>query len=617
MEDLSILEPVKLYNSTLKNQFKENAIKYFDELLKESKVDENENVRLVKEYNKYKIALEKTNKEILKNNVLKTFMILFIIFGAISLIVGIIGLAIDLFEMYVSLILLFGGVGLIIVGAVVLAVVVKSKASKLEAKRNKLQAKITEQFDLLSKQIQPLLKLFDYNIPAKIIRKTTPLIQVDDYFDIEKFTYLNEKYNFGNITDKHTSTHFVLSGSIIGNPFLFVRNLNESMGSKVYTGSIVIHWTETVSDSKGRTHLVTRTQTLTASVSKPYPYYSYNTYLVYGNDAAPKLTFSRNPSGTLGKNEKAIKKLVKDRIENLKDKAEKAVSEGKNFTMMSNEEFEALFNAENRNNEVEFRLLFTPLAQKNYVELLKSQKPFGDDFVFEKKKCLNFIVSNHTQKNDVYAYPERFYGYDVKVMRDNFVNYLCNYFEGFYFDMVPILSIPLYQQQKSREYIYEKKFKQNYTNYEDEVMANRLGWQNFRPDESATDVILKTSYLSSDKNTDKIKVCAYSYKAIPRVDYVYVFGGDGRNHAVPVPWNEYIEVKKDSLIGVKKISSDKPSMDSVSDKIYEYFSKYNKKGVHHFERGLLAFLLDQDYTNSGDDELNDFFNSLLAKKEEN
>ena len=40
---------------------------------------------------------------------------------------------------------------------------------------------------------------------------------------------------------------------------------------------------------------------------------------------------------------------------------------------MGHPEFEVLFGAQNRNNEVQFRLLFTPLARKQLLALMKDK----------------------------------------------------------------------------------------------------------------------------------------------------------------------------------------------------------------------------------------------------
>lgn len=63
-------------------------------------------------------------------------------------------------------------------------------------------------------------------------------------------------------------------------------------------------------------------------------------------------------------NERQLEKYVKRETKKLEQKEEKATKNGENFTVMANNEFDALFNGDDRDNEVEFRLLFTPLAQK-------------------------------------------------------------------------------------------------------------------------------------------------------------------------------------------------------------------------------------------------------------
>lgn len=623
MNDNSILEPFKLYPS-LKEKLIENTNQYFDALAKQSNVDIDLNRKLNKKYNQELKHLEKINKEITKNNVLKAFMIVLIVLGGITIIVGALLhlLELDSVPSFVPLLCFIFGIAFIVIGIVILLTVVKNNKKKLQTKKDKCEAEIRRQKNNIITQIGPLLSLFDYNMPAKIIRKTTPLIQIDDNFNIERFTYLNEKYGFGNILDKNVSTVFNLSGTINGNPFLFVRNHVQNMGLKTYYGSIVITYTVRVRDNEGY-HMETRTQTLTASVRKPCPQYNYNTYLVYGNDAAPNLSFSRNPSGAKGKSEEQIEKLIKNRTEDFIKMSQKAIGKGSSFTAMSNGDFEALFNCTNRDNEVEYRLLFTPLAQQNFVELLSSQKPFGDDFIFEKRKCLNFIISDHTQRYNLYAYPENFYGLDFDLIKSNFVNYITKYFEGMFFDFAPLLSIPLYQHTKPVEYIYKKKFNQNYTNYEDEVLANRLGDECFKHKDSATRAILKTSYIGSDGNIDKVNVTAYSFKGEKKIDLVPMTGNDGRLHQVPVEWIEYTPLENSSTIGVKKVDTDGVKMNSISSQLRQYFAKFNSDSKYHFERGLLAFLTNNvyndNYNDKDDKQLNELFESTIVnnhKKEE-
>ena len=133
-------------------------------------------------------------------------------------------------------------------------------------------------------------------------------------------------------------------------------------------------------------------ETLRAYVNKPKPIYSTETYLVYGNEAANHLRFSRMPSCINSLDEKGIEKYVRKHEKDLTKLSEKAQKNGGNYTPLGNSEFELFFGGLDRDNEVEYRLLFTPLAQKSMLQVLKSKVGYGDDFKFIKDKGLNVIT---------------------------------------------------------------------------------------------------------------------------------------------------------------------------------------------------------------------------------
>jgi len=117
------------------------------------------------------------------------------------------------------------------------------------------------------------------------------------------------------------------------------------------------------------------------------------------------------------------------------------------YTIMSNRTFEALFCAENRDNEIQFRLLYTPLAQQETVKLLQDKTVgYGDDFIFHKNKKNNMIIAAHLQDFDITASPDIFRHFDLERIRDVFRKYNEGFFKAFYFAMAPLLAIPLYQQ---------------------------------------------------------------------------------------------------------------------------------------------------------------------------
>ena len=204
------------------------------------------------------------------------------------------------------------------VGFIFLSKNLKKKIQKVEEALAKLQKRADELLSEARSQMQPLNDDYDWNIPAKILTDTIPLIKMDQYFDQNKFYYLKKKYGFLENED-NISSLFVQSGSILGNPFLVERNFVREIRNHVYTGSITIHWTTWVGSGKNR-HMITHTQTLTASVTKPRPEYFNETWLVYGNEAAPRLSFSRSPVEASKYDDKQLKKYVESYEKNLDKK---------------------------------------------------------------------------------------------------------------------------------------------------------------------------------------------------------------------------------------------------------------------------------------------------------
>ena len=312
------------------------------------------------------------------------------------------------------------------------------------------------------------------------------------------------------------------------------------MKPEVYTGTLVITYNRVVSDGKNGTRVITVTQTLHASVTKPKPHYSVQTGLSYYSDAASRLSFYRRPAGMVGKSENQIKRAVnKEDKENTK-LAEKAVKNGGTYTKFANSKFEAYINSEKRDNEVEYRILFTPLAQNNFVYSFSK----NDDIYFDKKKCVNNVYSLHDTNMDYSGDISNYYHFDYEVIKKNFVNYNMKFFNGLYFDMIPLLNIPLYHQHQSAPFIDNKKEKA-ISYYESEVLVNKFEQNLFKPKNCDTDVILKTELSGKT-----LMVTAHGFKAVPKVELVPTLGGDGIMHPVPVNYNEYERIEKVTPVNV-------------------------------------------------------------------
>lgn len=540
MDDL-LLEPLEAYKSRYRDAFRQNAETYFDGLLKKSGVAEAENKKTVSAYAAKTHKIASLTGKLRKYKTLRGFLIFFSVVGVVLLIAGIVSLVQDS---------LISGIAMTAVGAVTPAVCIPIIMAKIRPVLKETQVerdKTQREADALLKeawaQMEPLNALYDDDITRKLIEQTIPLLKIDENFNMRRYDYLSGKYGFSEPLDPARSTVGILTGEILGNPFVVDRELVHTMGSETYTGTLPISWTTTHTDSEGHVHVEHHSQILVATIVRPKPYYGEQTRLIYGNEAAPDLHFSRRPSHAERLSENAREKKVKSGAKKLRRKQEKAVTQGGSFTELGNSEFDVLFGATDRDNEVQFRLLFTPLAQKNLLSLMTDGADgYGDDFGMRKDGPLNMVSSEHSAAWDMDTGYRRYLSYSVELARKNFVAFNCGFFRSLYFDLAPLLSIPLYQQQKPQEYIYRENYPRNLTSYETEYAVNLLGERVFASPAAATRSILKTEFLRGEGGSDKVRVTAYSYSAHERVELVPKFGGDGNMHMVPVPWTEYIPI---------------------------------------------------------------------------
>ncbi len=614
MENKEILEPLKEYNNLFKNLIRDNASNYFDELVKNNEINVEANRDEVKQFNENtKNALAWEKKENKSKNIKGLLITLVVIMFVAS---GILFYLSQEQTNFLKVLFIVLPIVLIICGIFVI-IQIKNKINKqIEARRKKKEEYFSlakEHQDNAFRIVNRLNEAFDWNMTSRIIEKTTPIIRIDDVFQTDKFEYLCEKYGFSDNLDPNSSTQYVRSGDIEGNPFVIVNTYNQEMRDKVYQGSITIHWTTTYRDSQGHSHTQYHTQVLTAQVVKPAPFYYYNTKLVYGCDAAPNLSFGHEPTNVNNMSEKQIKSMVKKGDKQLNKKVAKSLKTGENFTKMANSEFEVLFNGDDRDNEVEFRLLFTPLAQKNIVDLLKTKEPFGDDFYFQKRKCLNYITSDHSQGFNYATNPNEFIGFDLENMKERFIDYYDLYFKNLYFDLAPLLSIPAYQQTKTHEYIYNIPYKANITGYEQESFANKFDKDILKHKDTVTPVILKTNLERKNNKEDIVKITAHSFKTISHTEYISKLGGDGRFHNVPVVWYEYIPLEQESFMGIEDTKLSKHEFyNNSSDENYQNIVHNTRKNGIIYERGLMSYLLNNGFNNEAVDK----FKSLLQRKGE-
>lgn len=534
-----IYDPLAEYINVFKDRFKEVAEKTFVELAQEANIDIEANRKTCRE-------LYATKDEILivqaRIGRWKTWRFL--------LWLGIIGGLIADIIMYQQLETWMRITISVCVSSVIIYILtmVHPRLKKLKSECDHL-TETAAQFEKKAwDQMSPLNRLYDWDVLTRMMSKTVPRLEFDPYFTTQRLADLKETYGWDDSFNESRSVVYSHSGLINGNPFVICRTRKMEMGNKTYNGSKTIYWTTRKKGVDGKYHTVHHSEVLTASVTAPYPGYYEMTRLVYGNTAAPDLIFYRKQNNLAGK-ENSLSFKWKRR--SLRNKARNLSNA--DFAMMTNEEFEVCFDTSNRNNNQQFALLFTPLAQESMLKLLKENAVgFGDDFDFDKHKMINIIVSNHMQELNLDLNPNQYRNFDYDKAKEDFYMINSRYFRAIYFSLAPLLCVPMYQQIRSQHNIYGHDMQSHSAFWEHEALANFWGQDNFKHPHCVTDCILKTEQHNNQVDNSTIAVHAHGYRAEHRVTYISKRGSDGKSHRVPVRWDEYLPVTGTGYIYMKE-----------------------------------------------------------------
>lgn len=524
-EDMNsvIYNPLEEFENKYCILHNDNTHKFFEELVQQSGIDIEKNRETVRLYNEYKENLTKLKKKLNWLRFLRVLMCITIL----------------------------------LIPLVILKTTprIKELRTEIEEADKRAEELLTE----ANNQMLPLNKLFTDRDALNLIESTVPLISFDNCFSVKQEADMKINYDFCEFNEEEQSTIDVLAGTYNENPFLFENKIIHTMGTETYHGYKTIRWTETYRDSSGKLRTRTRTQTLHATVTKPKPYYNTQVVLNYCSQGGPDLLFSRDASHLEQKSEKEIERFVKRGEKKLKRKTDKAISQNSDFMSMSNSDFEVLFDALDRTNEVQFRTLFTPLAQTNMVSLILSKLGYGDDFNFIKTKRTNRIISNHSQGRLINLLPGNYTSYSYDIIKENFIGKNIEFFKAIYFDFAPLLAIPVYQERPVHSLKPIPDYEQLYSLKECEVLANAVDYKHVVHPNTKTQAILKSAFVDSKDNVDETCITAYSYDIEKRVDIVSVRGGDGYYHNVPVEWDDYIplEARNNFYISTTEIAENK------------------------------------------------------------
>ena len=608
MADEQILfKPRQYYETKLKKDYHQAAGEFYEMLAREAGTNKEQNALHVKAYDEAKAEYDAAVKRLNGVRAGKGWLIAGTVFAFFLAVVFIVLGAMNTDQWYFFLIgALAAGLGVFAI--VMLATKIKNAVKDAQAIVDEKEAAMKKAYDVCMADMEGLNALLDDTMPMRIMEKCSPIIDLDTTFTPARLCHLMECFGMEEETDPDTSVEGVLSGQIQGNPFVLEKVFRHEFADKEWHGELVISWTTTYRDSQGNTHTETHTETLHATAIHPAPNYWHETRLIFGSEVAPHLHFSRAPSGMSSASESQRKSFVRKRLKQLDKVEQEATKAGRNFTRLANEDFEAYWGADDRDHEVEFRLMFTALAQQNELDLILNPTPYGDDFYLVKDGMLTSVASAHSQEFDYHRSCEEFVSHSFELGKKNFVEYCDEFIRGLYFDLAPILSIPLYQMHKPKSYIYGDTYRCHTTSFEHETLVNAMSPHLFMPDHADTSLPLLLKEIRSRKvgESDQVRIRSRSYHTEDRCDYIPVFGGDGAWHDVPVPWIEYTEVQYEANVAVASSQKTLPQWQHSS---LEGLKKYLSDRGFRFERGLLSVFLGKS-TNLSEQEGNDLAQQL-------
>ncbi len=535
-----ILSPLDYYQTEAKQKHAQYTASYIAELAKSVSLNREENAKTAQAYRVETQKMERLNGVARLCKTKRGFAI----FGLIVVSIVMAVLIFQLPIMEAGKVALTAGA--LIATIVVIVVSCKSISRKLKLIADTYATIEREANTLLQKayeQAEPLNALFTGREALCLVQKTLPFLIFDECFSRAR---LDDICAYG-YTPRYVADECItglLSGELYGYPFFYERRLACEEGVERYTGSLHISWTTQRWRADGKMEEQYHSQTLHASVTKMKPFYTQTTQLHYGNDVASELCFSREGQRVNEKSDEAIERRVRRGERKIERMETKASRKDKNFTGMTNVEFDVLFGALNRTDELQFRQMYTSVGQEETLKLLLSDECYGDDFDFYKNGKLNTLCADHTQFRPLTLSADEYRSYDIALAEQAFKEKNEAFFKAIYFDFAPLLCVPAYQEPLARSEAIRGGGLTPY-NYEEiaYILSNTL-----TPEGANTAVVFKTQPFGEDE----LRITAYAYHAESRRTYVPVFGGDGHMHDVPVDWVEYIPVQRQSVVSITR-----------------------------------------------------------------
>lgn len=541
--DLLAYDPAAGFAQVYKEQFAAAADEFFENAVREGGIDASLNEQLSSELKKLQLQKEK------KDGKCTGLIVLLVLFGIALIVWGFwIGCSApdDKKGMHWAV---FIPVACGIAALAFFKIIPDIK--KLSRQITLLEKQISEMYTRIRTLLEPLWSFFDWDTETNLISKVLPPFQFDKFLSLERLWDFSNSFGFSLVDDPDTTLTGIHSGTFYGYPFVFVEEIVFSMGEKVWSNSITITYREKTTNSEGKTVWVTRTQILTASITRPCPEYHTRRNFFFGHDAAPNLSFSRSPSFLSGGDGVLNSLGKKYQLRKLR-KFEQNLTDQSQYTMVANHDFEVLFRSENRDNEIEFRLLYTPLAQQYMVSLLNDRTAgYGDDFAYVKSNCVTRICSAHLNETSLTEGPFCTDKFELKEIKKLFLKNSSAFFRSLYFTFAPLMLIPSYNEPRLHTEDSEAGCPTiSECELEGAVYYNK---SYFEPEGSITETIFNIRNFNILPNGVAATIEGCSFSGRERVEYVKKWGADGKLHSIPVHWIEYIPIRSKTKIRAWRI----------------------------------------------------------------
>ncbi|GHU30580.1 hypothetical protein FACS1894166_00490 [Bacilli bacterium] len=255
------------------------------------------------------------------------------------------------------------------------------------------------------------------------------------------------------------------------------------------------------------------------------------------------------------------------------NKAAKYFKKNKEMEPMENPEFDKLFPCQ-RNDEVQFRTLFSPLAQEEMVKLLKVK----NDYNFYKSESLNVISAGTFNEINMNYNFDRYYSmFDYEDIKKDFYTFNQQFFKDIYFMFAPILTIPIYIQSRYRQPMDEKAKIRLMSYMESESVANTsFNQTQFSHPNSKTESILKTHSVFANTEYEINEIIAHGYDTKSRVVVVTVVDPEAGATRVPITVIDYLPIQQSTYVSNALAKNIKKDFNGVFGPLKSVWDKYSK-----------------------------------------